>query len=79
MLRGVVGKAIKTEVDNVKYNERNYNRMKKDGLYDFPSYDEISDVRDFDERHKKKAIRASGKVRRSSQRSMEWVEDLLAK
>lgn len=58
----------------MKYTEKNYNRLKKEELYSFPSLKEMA--------HNKKRPRVmtkTGKVGRSSKKSLEWVEDLLAR
>jgi len=58
----------------VKYNERNYNRLKERELYDSPFDAKLSG-----KPKKARIMSRSGKTKRPSKRAMQWMEDLLAK
>ena len=64
----------KLRCSTVKYNEKNYNRRKKEDLYEFPSYDEISN-----NKRKNRVTSRIRKMKRPSKRAMQWMDDLLAK
>jgi hypothetical protein len=59
-------------VDTVKYNDKGYNKFSA-SIYDFPSMKETDDNSDTILELEEEEIR------KSSRKSMMWVEDLLAK